>query len=56
MHESGVPFADPNGDPLRDWMGIGMAVFSDAKQVAILPMALAWRLRLPFPNAAVDAP
>ena len=38
-HESGVPFDDPSGDRLRDWMGIDRATFYDANQVAILPMA-----------------
>ncbi len=37
-HEKGVPFDDPSGNRLRDWMGIGRAQFYDATQVAILPM------------------
>ncbi|MDQ7071171.1 MAG: uracil-DNA glycosylase family protein [Rhodobacterales bacterium] len=37
-HEKGVPFDDPSGNRLRDWMGIGRARFYDATQVAIVPM------------------
>jgi len=39
VHASGLPFTDPSGDRLRDWMGIGEAEFYDARRVAILPMA-----------------
>jgi len=38
VHASGVPFADPSGDRLREWMGIGEYVFYDEEQIAILPM------------------
>ena len=38
VHASGVPFTDPSGDRLRDWMGIDSDVFYDRDQVAILPM------------------
>lgn len=37
-HEKGIPFDDPSGNRLRDWMGIGRDLFYDATQVAILPM------------------
>lgn len=39
VHLSGVPFDDPSGDRLRDWMGLSRDVFYDQDQVAILPMA-----------------
>jgi len=42
VHETGVPFDDPSGDRLRDWMGIDRAVFYDAKRVAILPMGFCY--------------
>ena len=42
VHESGVPFDDPSGDRLRDWMGISKAVFYDAAEVAILPMGFCY--------------
>ena len=37
-HASGVPFNDPSGERLRDWMGIGRDTFYDANRVAIVPM------------------
>ncbi len=39
VHRSGRPFTDPSGDRLRDWMGVGDAVFYDRSRVAIVPMA-----------------
>lgn len=39
VHASGVPFDDPSGDRLRDWMGLDRADFYDRSKVAILPMA-----------------
>ncbi len=38
VHKSGVPFTDPSGDRLRDWMGIDHATFYDTAQVAVVPM------------------
>jgi len=38
VHETGVPFNDPSGDRLRQWMGIGRDAFYDESRVAILPM------------------
>lgn len=38
VHESGVPFDDPSGDRLREWMGVSRETFYDAKQIAIVPM------------------
>ena len=37
-HSSGVPFDDPSGVRLRDWMGLGTDRFYDAARVAIVPM------------------
>jgi len=42
VHESGVPFDDPSGERLREWMGIGREVFYDASAVAILPMGFCY--------------
>lgn len=39
VHESGVPFTDPSGVRLRDWMGIDDATFYDRDRIGILPMA-----------------
>lgn len=38
VHETGIPFNDPSGDRLRDWMGIDEKTFYNASKVAILPM------------------
>lgn len=37
-HLKGIPFDDPSGRRLRDWMGVDEAVFYDPKKVAVLPM------------------
>jgi len=39
VHASGVPFDDPSGDRLRDWLGLDRAEFYDRERVAIVPMA-----------------
>jgi len=38
VHDTGIPFNDPSGDRLRDWLGIDKAIFYDASRVAIVPM------------------
>lgn len=42
VHASGIPFSDPSGDRLREWMGISKARFHDAEDIAILPMGLCY--------------
>ena len=37
-HKKAIPFDDPSGVRLRDWMGISESVFYDPKKIAILPM------------------
>ena len=39
VHASGIPFDDPSGDRLRDWLGVDRAAFYDRSKFAILPMA-----------------
>ena len=39
VHASGVPFDDPSGDRLRDWLGLDRAAFYDREKLAIVPMA-----------------
>lgn len=36
--QSGIPFSDPSGERLRDWMGIGPDIFYDRSRIAIVPM------------------
>lgn len=38
VHASGVPFSDPSGRRLRDWMGVSEAEFYDETRIAIVPM------------------
>jgi uracil-DNA glycosylase len=38
VHNSGLPFDDPSGDRLRDWMGIERPEFYDPATIAFLPM------------------
>jgi len=39
VHASGIPFDDPSGDRLRDWLGVDRATFYDRRKFAVLPMA-----------------
>ncbi len=38
VHASGMPFTDPSGDRLRQWMGIDKETFYDTARIAIVPM------------------
>lgn len=38
VHASGMPFTDPSGDRLRDWMGVDKDIFYDDTKIAIVPM------------------
>jgi uracil-DNA glycosylase len=38
VHESGIPFNDPSGERLRDWMGVDRDTFYDENRIAIVPM------------------
>lgn len=38
VHASGVPFDDPSGDRLRDWMGVSREQFYNPDILAITPM------------------
>lgn len=42
VHESGVPFDDPSGERLRDWMGLSREEFYDPAVLAILPMGFCY--------------
>lgn len=42
VHETGLPFNDPSGDRLRDWMGISRDIFYDARAIAIVPMGFCY--------------
>ncbi len=38
VHASGMPFTDPSGDRLRDWLGVDKDTFYDDTRIAIVPM------------------
>lgn len=42
VHETGLPFNDPSGDRLRDWMGVTRDTFYDEQKMAILPMGFCY--------------
>ena len=42
VHETGIPFNDPSGDRLRDWLGLDRARFYDPTLVALLPMGFCY--------------
>lgn len=42
VHETGLPFNDPSGDRLRQWMGIPRETFYDERKLAILPMGFCY--------------
>jgi uracil-DNA glycosylase len=42
VHETGVPFDDPSGERLRDWMGVDRDTFYNPNLVAILPMGFCY--------------
>ncbi len=42
VHESGIPFNDPSGDRLRDWMGIDRDIFYDESRINIIPMGFCY--------------
>ena len=37
-HQSGLPFDDPSGVRLREWMGVSAEEFYDRKNIAFVPM------------------
>ncbi len=41
-HETGIPFNDPSGDRLRQWLGIDRTSFYDPSIFAILPMGFCY--------------
>ena len=38
VHASGMPFTDPSGDRLREWMSVDKDTFYDDTKIAIVPM------------------
>ena len=42
VHDTGIPFNDPSGDRLRDWLGVDRQVFYDPGLIALLPMGFCY--------------
>lgn len=38
VHETGLPFNDPSGDRLREWLGVTRETFYDPVKIALVPM------------------
>jgi uracil-DNA glycosylase len=42
VHATGLPFNDPSGVRLRDWMGVTAEEFYDHRRVAVVPMGFCY--------------
>ena len=42
VHETGIPWNDPSGDRLRDWLHVDRELFYDEKEIAIIPMGFCY--------------
>ena len=42
VHRSSIPFNDPSGERLRNWMGIESLIFYDPGKIAIIPMGFCY--------------
>lgn len=38
VHETGIPWNDPSGDRLRNWLQLDKSSFYDASKIALVPM------------------
>jgi uracil-DNA glycosylase len=47
VHESGIPWNDPSGERLRDWLALDRVTFYDQRRVAIIPQGFCYPGRLP---------
>lgn len=46
VHESGIPWDDPSGDRLREWLGVDKDTFYNPKNFAIIPQGFCYPGRL----------
>jgi uracil-DNA glycosylase len=42
VHESGVPWHDPSGNRLREWLEVDEATFYDPTKIALMPMGFCY--------------
>jgi len=47
VHETGIPWNDPSGERLRDWLAVDRATFYDESRIAIVPMGFCYPGRNP---------
>jgi uracil-DNA glycosylase len=47
VHETGIPFNDPSGDRLRDWLGADRETFYDPAKIALMPSGFCYPGRAP---------
>lgn len=56
VHETGVPWNDPSGDRLREWLEIDRNTFYDETRIAIVPSGFCYPGRLPKGGDAPPRP
>jgi uracil-DNA glycosylase len=56
VHVTGIPWNDPSGDRLRDWLAMDRDEFYDTARIAILPTGLCYPGRLPQGGDAPPRP
>ena len=42
VHETGIPWNDPSGDVLREWLAMDRETFYDTSRIAIVPIGLCY--------------
>ena len=42
VHATGIPWNDPSGDALREWLAMDRETFYDARRIAIVPVGLCY--------------
>lgn len=42
VHKTSIPWNDPSGDRLRQWLELDKTAFYDARKIAIMPMGLCY--------------
>ncbi len=47
VHQTGIPWNDPSGDRLRDWLAVHKDTFYDQARIAIVPMGFCYPGRAP---------
>lgn len=40
VHATGIPWDDPSGNRLREWLGLERETFYDERRVALIPMGV----------------